>query len=443
MPEDKPNQKPKIVIIGAGFAGLRAVKNLARIDAEILLIDRNNYHTFVPLLYQVATAVISPKNVAYSLHKYLHSAANTRFFQAEVLAIDFERKFVTSDRENIIYDYLVIATGSKTKFLGVDGAPKYTYPLRTLDDAVALRDRILGNLKRAVICTDYEKRQQLLTFTIVGGGATGVELAGALSELIQASLVDNYPQLDPREVKIILIHSRTRLLADFPKPLGDYTGKQLRRRGVKIHFSTCVRSVMPGAIELDDGTIIKTATIIWTAGVEANLPAHSEKLSTAKSSQGITSRRDQVCVSSTLQLLNYPEVYAVGDVAYVKQDGKPLLGIAPEALQQGTAVADNLKRQLRGLPPKSFNYFNKGTAAIIARNAGVAYLFGKIPLKGWFAWLLWLGIHLYYLPGLSNRLIVFKSWVRDYFTGKRNLRQIVSKSTKVPFNNAESQESQS
>lgn len=428
-----PHQKPKIVIIGAGFAGLRAVKNLARIDAEILLIDRNNYHTFVPLLYQVATAFIPPKTVAYPLYKYLHSATNTRFFQAEVLAIDFDRKFVTSDRENIIYDYLVIATGSKTKFLGVDGAPKYTYPLRTLNDAVALRDRILGNLERAVTCTDYERRQQLLTFTIVGGGATGVELAGALSELIPTSLVDNYPQLDHREVKIILIHSRTRLLADFPERLGDYTGKQLRRRGVTIYFSTRVRSVTPEAIELDDGTIIKTATIIWTAGVEANLPADSEKLSTANPLEHIAPRREQVCVRSTLQLLDYPEVYAVGDVAYVEQDGKPLLGIAPEALQQGTAVAGNLKRQLRGLPPKSFNYFNKGTAAIIARNAGVAYLFGKIPLKGWFAWLLWLGIHLYYLPGLSNRLIVFKSWVRDYFTGERNIRQIISKSTKIPF----------
>ncbi|NJO94931.1 MAG: NAD(P)/FAD-dependent oxidoreductase [Pleurocapsa sp. CRU_1_2] len=428
-----PHQKPKIVIIGAGFAGLRAVKNLARIDAEILLIDRNNYHTFIPLLYQVATAFIPPKTVAYPLHKYLHSAANTRFFQAEVLAIDFERKFVTSDRENIIYDYLVIATGSKTKFLGVDGAPKYTYPLRTLNDAVALRDRILGNLERAVTCTDYERRQQLLTFTIVGGGATGVELAGALSELIPTSLVDNYPQLDHREVKIILIHSRTRLLADFPERLGDYTGKQLRRRGVTIYFSTRVRSVTPEAIELDDGTIVKTATIIWTAGVEANLPADSEQLSTASTLSHIAPRREQVCVRSTLQLLDYPEVYAVGDVAYVEQDGKPLLGIAPEALQQGTAVAGNLKRQLRGLPPKSFNYFNKGTAAIIARNAGVAYLFGKIPLKGWFAWLLWLGIHLYYLPGLSNRLIVFKSWLRDYFTQERNIRQIDSKSTKIPF----------
>jgi NADH dehydrogenase len=414
------DRKPKIVIIGAGFAGLRVVQNLARVDAEVLLIDRNSYHTFVPLLYQVATNFIPPETVAYPIKKYLRSCANASFFQAEVLAIDFNHKVVSTDRQSFSYDYLVIATGSKTKFLGVDGAPQHTYPLRTLKDAVALRDRILQNLQQAVTCTDWERRQQLLTFTIVGGGATGVELAGALSELVQAALAKATSQLDLRQVKIILIHSRARLLTDFPAHLGNYTSKQLRRRGVKIHFQTRVRSVMPEAVELEDGTIIETATIIWTAGVEANLPVDNDKLSTAKS--------DQVCVRSTLQSSKHPEVYAVGDVAYVEYKGEPLLGIAPEAIQQGTAVAGNLKRQLQGLPPKPFNYFNKGTAAIIARNAGVAYLFGKIPLKGWFAWLLWLGIHLYYLPGLSNRLIVLQSWLSDYFGGERNIRPIFAES---------------
>lgn len=430
-------QKPKVVIIGAGFAGLRAVKGLARVNADVLLIDRNNYHTFVPLLYQVATGFIPPDTVTYPLRKYLRSATNARFLQAEVLAIDFVNKIIKTDCRSINYDYLVIATGSKTKFLGVDGAPQYTYPLRTLNDALALHERIVSSFEEAVTCTDWEKRQQLLTFTIVGGGATGVELAGALIELIKTTLAKDYPELDLRQVKVILIHSRTRLLSDFPDHLGNYTGKQLRRRGVEIYFQTYVNSVMPGAIQLDDGSIIETATIIWTAGVEANLPVDSDKLPTAK--------KDQVCVHSTLQLLEHPEVYAVGDVAYVQQDGKPLLGIAPEALQQGTAVASNLKRQFRGLSPKPFNYFNKGTAAIIARNAGVAYLFGRIPLKGWLAWLLWLGIHLYYLPGLSNSLIVFGSWIRDYFTGERNFRQIfsVSSSTQLDFDHAESQKSQS
>ncbi|MEM7760507.1 MAG: NAD(P)/FAD-dependent oxidoreductase [Cyanobacteria bacterium P01_A01_bin.40] len=416
-----PDQKPKIVIIGAGFAGLRAVQNLARIDAEILLIDRNSYHTFIPLLYQVATGFIPPKTVAYPIKKYLPSAANIHFFQAEVLGIDFDNKIISTDRDNIIYDYLIIATGSQTKFLGVEGAPEHTYPLRTLKDAITLRDRISSHLERAVTCTNWERRQQLLTFTIVGGGATGVELAGALGELVAAILPQEYPELDHREVKIILIHSRDRLLADFPTHLGNYTGRQLRRRGVKIHFQTRVGSAMAGAVELEDGTIIETATIIWTAGVEANLPADSEKLATAES--------EQICVRSTLQLLEYPEVYAVGDVAHVRQGGKPLLGIAPEALQQGTTVAKNIKRQLRGLPPQPFDYFNKGTAAIVARNAGVAYLLGKIPLKGWFAWLLWLGIHLYYLPGLAHRLTVLQIWLKDYFAGERNFQPMIVKST--------------
>ncbi|NEO11708.1 MULTISPECIES: NAD(P)/FAD-dependent oxidoreductase [unclassified Moorena] len=420
-------QKPKIVIIGAGFAGLRAVKNLARVNAEVLLIDRNNYHTFVPLLYQVATGFIPPESVAYPLRKFLRHAPNTSFLKAEVLEIDFAAKLVKTDQKNINYDYLIIATGSQTKFLGVDGAPKYTYPLQTLDDAVALRDRILSNCEQAISCTDEERRKQLLTFTIVGGGATGVELAGALIELITDTLAKDYRELDLKEVKVILIHSGNRLLADFPDHLGDYTEQALCRRGVQIHFNTRVSSVMPGAIELEEGSIIETGTIIWAVGVKANLPVESDKLATA--------RKDQVCVRSTLQLLEHPEVYAVGDVAYVKQDDKPLLGIAPEALQQGTAVASNLKRQFGGLSLKPFNYFNKGTAAIIARNAGVAYLFGRISLKGWLAWLLWLGIHLYYLPGLSNRLTVLGSWIRDYLTGERNVRQIfsVSTSSKLTF----------
>jgi len=413
-------RRPKIVIIGAGFAGLRAVRNLAGVEADILLIDRNKYHTFVPLLYQVATGWIPPQTVAYPIHKYLRSGGNARFLQAEVLGIDFEQKIVTSDRENISYDYLVMATGSQTKFLGVDGAPKYTYPLRTFNHALALRDRLLTNFQTATRTTGV-KQQELLTVAIVGGGATGVELAGSISELAQAVFAHRDPQQEPIQVKIILIHSRARLLADFPDHLGNYTARQLRRRGVKVYLETRVSSVMPAAVELNDGTVIKTAAIIWTAGVEANLPTEAEQLPTAKSKK--------VCVRPTLQTLAYLEVYAIGDVAFVKQDGEPLLGIAPEAIQQGTAVAGNLKRQLQGRSPQAFNYFNKGTAAIIARNAGVAYLFGKIPLQGWFAWLMWLGIHLYYLPGLNNRATVFKCWIKDYFGGARKFTRVPAQAT--------------
>ncbi len=410
------SKKPTIIVIGAGFAGLRVIHNLAQVNAEIILIDRNNFHTFIPLLYQVAAGFITPEAIAYPLRKYVRSYKNTRFLQAEVQKVDFNSKIVTTEVMNLAYDYLVLATGSQAQFLGVDGAPKYALPMRTLEDAVAIRDRLISNFERAVICRDLERQRQLLTITIVGGGATGVELAGSIIELIQGTLAKDYPQLDAREIRVILIHSGTSLLADYPQHLSNYTLKQLRRRGVKVHLQSRVREVMPGAIELDDGTILETATIIWTAGVEANYPQPDGEIPTAK--------KDKICVNSNLQLPNYPQVYAVGDVAFVKQNGEPLLGIAPEALQQGKAVAQNLHRQLRGLSPKPFNYFNKGKAAIIARNSGVAYLLGRIPVKGFVAWLLWLLIHLYYLPGVSNRFLVLGSWIRDYLTRERNLRQL-------------------
>ncbi len=410
------SKKPRIIVVGAGFAGLRTIRNLAHVDAEIISIDRNNYHTFIPLLYQVAAGFIPPETISYPLRKYLRSLPKARFVQAEVQKIDMKSKIVTTEVIDLAYDYLVIATGSQTQFLGVDGAPRYSLSMRTLEDAVRIRDRIIANFERATVCADPERRRQLLTIAIVGGGATGVELAGALIELVRSTLSKDYPTLNPQEVKIILIHSGARLLGDFPDRLGDYTSKQLRCRGVKVHLQSRVSKVMPRAIELDDGTILKTATIIWTAGVEANYPQSKGKLPTAS--------KDKICVTSTLQLPEYPEVYAMGDVAFVEQNDRPLLGIAPEALQQGATVARNLRRQLRGLPPKPFDYFNKGTAAIIARNSGVAYLFGRIPLEGFVAWLLWLGIHLYYLPGIGNRCLVLGSWIRDYVTGERNLRQL-------------------
>lgn len=412
-------RKPKIIIIGAGFAGLRALANLKSVRAEILLIDRNSYHTFVPLLYQVATGFIPPKTVAYPLSKVLDSYGNARFLTAEVLTVDFQQKLVTTDRESLTYDYLVIATGSKTKFLGVAGAFQYTYPLRTLTDAVLLRDRIFSNLKLAVTCDDKQQKQKLLTFTIVGGGATGVELAGALAESIQAAIAQKYPQLASQQIRILLIHAQNRLLADFPPHLGQYTARQLRQRGIELYLATRVSSVTREAVQLDNGELIDTATVIWTAGVAANFPNHSQEIAITKS--------HKIPVRSTLQLLDYPEVYGVGDVAYVQQKEAPLLGIAPEAIQQGTTVGKNLQRQIQGLAPKSFNYFNKGTAAIIARNAGVAYLFGKIPLQGFMAWLLWLGIHLYYLPGLRSRWLVCQSWLQDYFKRQRNLEPIFSR----------------
>lgn len=274
--------QPKIVVIGAGFAGLRAVKKLARSNADILLIDRHNYHTFIPLLYQVATGFISPEVIAYPLRLILRSIPNARFLQAEVEDIDFEAKVIHSDRLEVTYDYLVLATGSQTKFLGIDGAPQYSLPMRTLEDAVRLRDRLLRNIERAACESDLERKQQLLTIVVVGGGPTGVELAGASIELIEETLARDYPSLDLNQLRLFLIHSGERLLASYPEDLSNYTCRQLRLRGVKVHLNSRVSSVLPGAVELNDGTTIETAAVIWTAGVEANLPISERQLATAK-----------------------------------------------------------------------------------------------------------------------------------------------------------------
>ncbi|MGD1920519.1 MAG: NAD(P)/FAD-dependent oxidoreductase [Pleurocapsa sp.] len=410
------SRKPRIIIVGGGFAGLRLIRKLAQANAEIILIDRHNYHTFVPLLYQVATGFVTPETIAYPFRKYLRSIKNTRFIQAEVQKVNFDAKVVNTKAMDLSYDYLVLATGSSTRFLGVDGAADYALPMRTLEDAIAIKDRLIGNFERASLCQDIERRRQLLTIAIVGGGATGVELAGSIIELVRDTLAQDYPNISTREVRVILIHSGTRLLADYPQDLSDYTSKQLRRKGVKTHFQSRVRKVMPGEIILDDGTVLEAAAIIWTAGVEADYPQPKNQIPTAK--------KDKICVTANLQLPGYPEVYAIGDVALVKQNGEPLLGIAPEALQQGTAVAHNLRRQLREMPPQPFKYFNKGKAAIIARNNGVAYLFGKIPLKGFAAWLMWFVIHLYYLPGIANRFVALGRRLRDYLTKERDLRQL-------------------
>ncbi len=408
---------PKVVVIGAGFAGLRAVKHLFNAEAEVLLIDRHNYHTFIPLLYQVATGFVEPELIAYPLRSALRNIDNANFLMAQVQQIDLDAKTVITDAQTIAYDYLVIATGSQANFLEVAGAPQHTFPLRTLENAVTLRNHILNCFEQALKNNnDAFGQQQLMTFVIVGGGATGVEMAGALQELIQDCLAKDYPQLDLRQAKVILLQSGESLLSTYPERLSKYTLKQLRDRGIKVHFNSRVKAATSTAVVLEDDTSVATATIIWTAGLEANFPEPQSDVPTAN--------KNKVEVLNTLQLPNHPHVYVAGDAAYVEQNGKPLIGVAPEALQLGGAIAENLKRQLKGKTPKDFEYFNKGRAAIIARNAGVAYLLGKIPLSGFFAWLLWLGIHVYYLPGLSNRFKLLSAWSKDYIWRDRSIKQI-------------------
>ncbi|MGD1931894.1 MAG: NAD(P)/FAD-dependent oxidoreductase [Leptolyngbyaceae cyanobacterium] len=406
---------PRVVVAGAGFGGMQAAQSLAQSGAEVLLIDRHNYNTFVPLLYQVAAAQIAPESIAYPLRTVLRRAPRTRFLMATVQSIDFAHQVVETDDQVIPYDYLVLATGSQTQFLGVPGAVEHAFPLRTLAQATALRNHILQQFEQATRERDPQRRQQLLTFVIVGGGPTGVEMAGTLVELKRAVRRD-YPGLSWQEMQIILVQSGDNLLVNLPDRLGRYTTRKLRQLGVKVHFKTRVSRVTEQTVEFQDGSVLPAETVVWAAGLEAAMPAATASLATA--------RKGKLWVRPTLQLIDYDTVYAIGDLAQAEQNGKPLTGVAPEALQQGVAVACNIRRQLRGKAPTAFSYLNKGRLAIIGGYAGVGKV-GPVLLTGFLPWLMWLSVHLVYLPGVWNRLAVLLNWLHGYSRGDRAIRVIL------------------
>ena len=413
---------PKVVVIGAGFGGMQAAQSLSKSGAEVLLIDRNNYNAFIPLLYQVAAAQIEPELISYPVRTILRRLPNTRFLRAEATHIDFAGQIIKTDSASIPYDYLVLATGSQTQYLGVPGAAEHAFALRTLDQAVALRNHIFQRFEEAVKERDPDKRQQLLTFAIVGGGPTGVEMAGTLVELKRA-LKRDYPGLDLKDMRIVLVQSGDRLLANLPDRLGRYTTRKLRQLGVKVHFQTRVSRVASNAVEFQGGGVLPTATVIWAVGLEAALPETSVAPQTG--------RKQKLKVRPTLQLTEYANVYAIGDLAHAEQNGKPLTGVAPEALQQGVAVARNISRQIRGQAPKPFRYLNKGRLAIIGGYSGVGKL-GPFLLTGILPWLMWLGVHLVYLPGFRSRLLVLLSWLHGYGLRDRPIRLILSDASLHP-----------
>lgn len=403
-------------MVGAGFGGMQAAQSLAHSGAEVLLIDRNNYNTFVPLLYQVAAAQIEPESIAYPLRTVLRRAPRTHFLMAEVQRINFEHQVVETDDTAIAYDYLVLATGSQTQFLGVPGAADYAFPLRTLDQAVALRNHILHRFEQATREPSPARQQHLLTFVIVGGGPTGVEMAGTLIEL-KGALKRDYPDLNWQNMQIVLVQSGDNLLPNLPDRLGRYTTRKLRQLGIKIHFQTRVSHVTEWSVEFQDGSVLPAGTVVWAAGLEAAIPTATVPLAAA--------HKRKLKVRSTLQLMEDDHVYAIGDLAYAEQHGKPLAGVAPEALQQGVVVARNIRRQIQGKVPKPFSYFNKGRLAIIGGYAGVGKI-GPFLLTGFLPWLMWLSVHLVYLPGGRNRLMVLLNWLYGYGRGDRPIRVILS-----------------
>lgn len=408
--------RPRVVIVGAGFGGLWAAKILAGTTVDGWVLDRNNYHSFLPLLYQVAAAELEPEDIIYPVRSILHKHPNINFHLAEVTGIDTAHRMVRTHAQSLPYDYLILSVGSKAHYYSVTGAAEHAFPLKTLEDAVLLRNHILCRFEAATIEPDAKIRQQMLTFTIVGGGPTGVEFAGALAELVRNPLVRDYPDLDISQVHILLLEATNRLLTGLPERLNTYALKRFTRMGIDVQLNSTVSQITSQSVVLKDGRVIPTETVVWTAGVRGEgLP---------QSWDFPTRPNGQVDVLPTLQVPDHPEIYVIGDLAHVEQDGHPLLLIAPVATQEGEWAARNILRQIAGTEPQPFRYHDPGMMVTTGRNSAVVQLAGR-SFTGFPAWVIWLSVHLYRLIGFRNRLLVLINWAWDYLFFDRVVRLIL------------------
>ncbi len=408
--------KTRVVIVGAGFGGLWVTRALAGKGVQVQLLDRNNYHTFLPLLYQVAAAELSPTDIAYPVRSIVRKKPHVHFRLASLRDVDLEERMVVTDAERIPYDYLVLAMGSAPHFFGVEGAEEHSFPMKSIEEAVPLRYHILSRFEEAVYEPDPARRRQLLTFVIVGGGPTGVEFAGALAELVYGPLERDYPMLDMADVRIILLEGQDRLLLGMPDKPARYARTHLEKRAVQVRLGAMVSKVTPESVALSDGTVIPTETVVWTAGVKGEPGPEQWGLPMGPGGR--------VRVAPTLQLPDHPEVYVVGDLAYLEEDGKPLPGVAPVAMQQGTTAAENILRSERGEEPKEFHFRDPGMLAVIGRNHAVAHVRGR-SFTGRPAWWVWLVVHLAKLIGFRNRILVLVNWAWNYLSFERAVRLIL------------------
>src|SRR5216684_6210992 len=408
--------RPHIVVVGAGFGGLSAAHSLAGAAADITVIDRRNYHLFQPLLYQVATAGLSPAQIASPIRAILRKAANVRVMLGKVSGVDKRRRTVTVEEREIPYDYLVLATGARHSYFGRNEWEGAAPGLKKIDDATDIRRRILTAFENAEAAETHEARRRFLTFVVIGGGPTGVEMAGAIAELARVALRHDFRNIDPREARIVLVEAGPRVLPAFPPALSQAAHKSLERLGVEIRLGTPVTQCDEGGVTIGEDRL-EAATIIWGAGVAASSAA--DWLGVEKDRVG------RVVVGPDLTLPGHPEIFVIGDTAHVVGDhGRPLPGLAPVAKQQGAYVARALRARLIGKPaPGPFRYRDLGTMATIGRRAAVAD-FGWIKLSGTLAWLMWGLIHVSFLVGFRNRLVVILDWLWSYMTFQSGARLI-------------------
>ena len=403
------------MIVGAGFGGLNVARALRRAPVNVVLLDRNNYHLFQPLLYQVATAGLEPEQIAKPVRAILRGQRNFDFRMMEVSGVDFAQRRLETSAGPLSYDFLVLAPGGETNFFGLEAMQRHGLGLKDIPDAVAMRNHVLTCFEQAMLEPDPERRRAKLTFIVVGGGPTGVEMAGALSELIRLVLVKDYPRLNIKDVRILLLEATDRLLAALPERLREAAGRTLWRKWIEVRFSATVADFDGARVLLKSGEVIPAHTVIWAAGVRA-APLNNHL--------GLpTGRQGRMPVNETLQVQGHPEVYIIGDAAYREENGEPLPMVAPVAIQMGKSVARNIDRTLRGKPLEAFRYRDQGTLATIGRNAAVAHVFG-LNWSGFPAWVMWLVVHIIQLIGFRNKLFVLLNWAWDYFFYERAARLI-------------------
>ena len=411
---------PKVIIIGGGFGGIQLAKKLNKKEVDVLMLDRHNYHTFQPLLYQVATGGLEPDSIAFPLRKVFKSQKNLNFRVADVLEIKPDENKVITDIGDYSYDYLVIATGSETNFFGQTEIEHFSMPMKTVPEALNLRSLILQNLEEALVEKDAVRKEALMTFVVVGAGPTGVETAGALAELRNHVLVSDYPELDIKSLRIFLIEGGARVLEPFSEEASAKAKEFLENMGVIVMEKTRVKGYDGNVITYDEDGSITTKGVIWSAGVKGAIIPGLEKAEIVRGGRIKTTTYNRV--------IGYNNVYAIGDLAYMETkdfpNGHP--GVAQTAIQQGQQLGDNLIRIINNEQPKDFDYYDKGSMATVGRNKAVVDL-KYWKFQGFFAWLTWMFVHLLFLVGFRNKAVTLMNWIINYFSYDRGTRVIIRK----------------
>lgn len=419
-PSIELNGRPHVVVVGAGFGGLSAVKALKNADVDITLVDRRNHHLFIPLLYQVATAQLTPEHIAQPIRRILKHQKNVKVLLEDASGIDIENQTLQfSSGRSQKYDYLVIAVGSKDSYFGNDQWASRAWGLKTLEHAERIRQRILVNFEKAERETDPRRRKRMLTYVLVGGGPTGVEMAGSIAELANFTVSQEFHNFDPRETRIVLLEGMDRIFPMFDEKLAKAATEDLKSLGVEVRTGAMVTAVDDDGVVIGGEERIEADTIIWAAGVQA------ASLTPALAEVAELDRAKRVPVTPELTVPGHPEIFVIGDAALIKgPEGKPLPAVAPVAIQSGEHVAKSIQHAVRGEAYKRFRYTDKGSMATIGRNRAIADIRG-MKFTGFIAWWLWAVVHILQLISFRNRLFVFFQWAWDYFGYNRNARIIV------------------